>query len=119
MVLQNYLKNPARNESVKKDLAVLLFAMKELKTIRITAVLIVMAAGLFFVSIASAELAHAQGNVTSAGKSMASYAGNKTASTANQTSAATGNVTNSTAGGNQSANPLAKIPVIGKLLGGK
>lgn len=78
-----------------------------------------MAAGLFFVSIASAELAHAQGNVTSAGKSMASYAGNKTASTANQTSAATGNVTNSTAGGNQSANPLAKIPVIGKLLGGK
>jgi hypothetical protein len=50
---------------------------------------------------------------------MASSAGNKTMSTANQTSAAAKNMTNSTAGGNQSANPLAKIPVLGKLLGGK
>jgi hypothetical protein len=40
----------------------------------------------------------------------------------NMTSGATGgsNMTNATAGGNQSAaNPLAKVPIIGKLLGGK
>jgi hypothetical protein len=57
--------------------------------------------------------------------SIASSAGTVYAQANNKSSAATGgsNMTNATAGGNQSAanatNPLAKVPVIGKLFGGK
>src|SRR5689334_19310478 len=66
-------------------------------------------------------------NMTSAAKSTASEAGNKTMGGANKTSEAANNtVTNATQGtssGNQSisnsTNPLAKVPIIGKLFGGK
>jgi hypothetical protein len=64
--------------------------------------------------------------------SIASYAGtvyaqanNTSTATKNMTSGATGssNMTNATTGGNQSAanatNSLAKVPIIGKLFGGK
>jgi len=65
--------------------------------------------------------------MTSAAKSTASEAGNKTMGGANKTSEAANNtVTNATQGtssGNQSisnsTNPLAKVPIIRKLFGGK
>jgi hypothetical protein len=79
--------------------------MEQKTTIHIVTVLGLIAVGLVLASIASyAGIVHAQ---------------------ANNTSAATGgsNMTNATAGGNQSAanatNPLAKVPIIGKLFGGK
>ena len=54
----------------------------------------------------------------------ASSAGTAHAQASKNTSAATKNMTNATAGGgNQSAanatNPLAKVPIIGKIFGGK
>ena len=77
--------------------------MEEKTTIHIITVLGLMAVGVVLASIAS-------------------YAGTVHAQT-NNTSTATKNMTNATAGGNQSAanatNPLAKVPIIGKLFGGK
>jgi hypothetical protein len=88
--------------------------MEEKTTIHIVTVLGLIAVGLVLASIASyAGTVHAQAN------------NNTSTATKNMTSGATGgsNVTNATAGGNQSAanatNPLAKVPVIGKLFGGK
>jgi L-asparagine transporter-like permease len=82
-------------------------------TIHVVTVLVLIAVGLVLASIATnAGTVHAQANNTST-------------ATKNMTSGATagGNMTNATAGGNQSAanatNPLAKVPVIGKLFGGK
>ena len=87
--------------------------MQEKTTIHIVTVLGLIAVGLVLASIASyAGTVHAQANNTST-------------ATKNMTSGATGgsNMTNATAGGNQSAanatNPLAKVPIIGKLFGGK
>ena len=91
-------------KALKGDIHI--FIAMEKTTIHVIIVLgLVMAVGLVLASIAaSAGTAHAQAN--------------------NNTSAATKNMTNATAGGgNQSAanatNPLAKVPIIGKLLGGK
>jgi CHASE1-domain containing sensor protein len=102
------------------------------RTTPILAVLTILAVGLVLASIASGESAHAQANmssaaknVTSATKSMTSGAGNKTMGAANKTSeAASSSMTNATQGGNKTAasnstNPLAKVPIIGKLFGGK
>ena len=88
------------------------------------AVLAVMAVGLVLTSVAAS--AHAQANsatknMTSAAKSMASESGNKTKTS----EAANSTMSNATqaGSGNQSAsnstNPLAKVPIIGKLFGGK
>jgi hypothetical protein len=93
------------NERIKKDTHILI--VMEKTTSHMVAVLGLMTVGLvFFASIASsAATVYAQAS--------------------SNTSAATGgsNITNATAGGNQSAanstNPLAKVPVIGKLFGGK
>ena len=91
----------------------------------------VMTIWLVLASIGPIDSAHSQANtssatknVTSAAKSMAGAAGNETMGTANKTSeAASGSMTNATQGGNQSAsnstNPLANVPIIGKLFGGK
>jgi hypothetical protein len=87
--------------------------MEQKTTIHIVTIVGLIAVGLVLASIASnAGTVHAQANNTS------------TASK-NMTSGATGgsNMTNATPGGNQSAanatNPLAKVPLIGKLFGGK
>ena len=95
------------NERIKNDTHIFI-VMEEKTTIHMVTILGLMAIGLVFLaSIASsAATVYAQAN--------------------NNTSPATGgsNITNATAGGgNQSAanstNPLAKVPVIGKLFGGK
>jgi len=101
----------------------------KLKTssISIVAVLAVMAVGLVLASTsAHAQTNSAANNMTSAAKSMAGAAGNKTMGAANKTSEVTNStMSNATQGaaGNQSAsnstNPLAKVPIIGKLFGGK
>src|ERR671938_305089 len=98
-------------------------------TFGIAAVLAVMAVGLVLTSVTGsvhAQTNSAANNMTSAAKSMAGGAGNKTMGAANKTSeAANGTMTNATQGaaGNQTAsnstNPLAKVPIIGKLFGGK
>ena len=81
-----------------------IFIAMEKTTIHMVSVLGLIAFGLVLASISSsAGTVHAQAN----------------------TSAATKNITNATAGGgNQSAaanatNPLAKVPIIGKIFGGK
>lgn len=94
------------NERIKKNTHIFI-VMEEKTTIHMVTVLGLMATGLVFLaSIASsAATVYAQAN--------------------NNTSPAAGggNMTNATAGSNQSAanstNPLAKVPVIGKLFGGK
>ena len=106
--------------------------MKKTKTSSksIVAVLAIMAVGLVLASATTgtghAQTGSATKNMTSAAKSMAGAAGNKTMGAANKTSeAANSTMTNATQGaaGNQSAsdstNPLAKVPIIGKLFGGK
>ena len=83
----------------------------------VTVLGVMMAVGLVLASIAA----------SSAGTAHAQASNNTSAATKNMTSGATGgssNMTNATAGGgNQSAanatNPLAKVPIIGKIFGGK
>jgi hypothetical protein len=93
------------NERIKNDIHI--FIVMEKNNNHMVTVLGLMAIGLVFLaSIASsAATVYAQAN--------------------NNTSPSAGgsNMTNATAGGNQSTanstNPLAKVPVIGKLFGGK
>jgi hypothetical protein len=107
------------------------------KKIHVAVTIVVMAFGLILATVGSAQSGHAQNatssasnamksaggamnktasNMTSSGGSAAKSAGgamNKTAS--NMTSAAG---SNKTSGGNaSSSNPLAKVPIIGKLFG--
>jgi hypothetical protein len=96
--------------SIKKDTHSFI-AMEKTTTIHMVTILGLMAVGLVLASIAS-----------SAGTVYAQANNSTSAAAKNMTSGATGgsNMTNATAGGNQSAaNPLAKVPIIGKLLGGK
>jgi hypothetical protein len=120
----------AVNVTVKKRGAqIRLFAMKKTKTSSksIAAVLAVMAVGLVLASTttgaAHAQTGSATKNVTSAAKSMTGAAGNKTMGAANKTSEGANSAMTNATQGNQSAsnstNPLAKVPIIGKLFGGK
>jgi hypothetical protein len=111
------------------------------KKIHVAVTIVVMAFGLILATVGSAQSGHAQnatssasntmksaggamnktaGNMTSSGGAAAKSAGgamNKTAG--NMTSAAGGAAgSNKTSGGNaSSSNPLAKVPIIGKLFG--
>ena len=88
--------------------------MEKTTTIHMVTILGLMAVGLVLALIASSS--------SSAGTVHAQANNSTSAAAKNMTSGATGgsNMTNATAGGNQSAaNPLAKVPIIGKLLGGK
>ncbi|HZC21014.1 MAG TPA: hypothetical protein VE223_05170 [Nitrososphaeraceae archaeon] len=92
------------------------------KKIHVAVTIVVMAFGLILATVGSAQSGHAQKNATSSASSAAKSAGgamNKTAG--NMTSSAGGAAgSNKTSGGNaSSSNPLAKVPVIGKLFGGK
>ena len=103
--------------------------MKKAKTpsISIAAVLAVMVVGLVLAPAATgaayAQTDSATKNITSAAKSMASETGNKTMGAANKTSGVANSTMTNAAQGNQSAsnstNPLAKVPIIGKLFGGQ
>jgi hypothetical protein len=103
------------NERIKKDTHIFI-VMEEKTTIHMVTILGLMAIGLVFLaSIASsAATVYAQANNSTSAATGGSNITNATAG---------GNITNATAGGNQSAanstNPLAKVPVIGKLFGGK
>ena len=117
-----------------------LFAME--KKIHVAVTIVVMAFGLILATVGSAQSGHAQKNATSSASSAAKSAGgamNKTASNMtssggaaaksaggamNKTASSGGAAaSNKTGGGNasssSSSNPLAKVPVIGKLFGGK
>ncbi|MBV9667128.1 MAG: hypothetical protein JO327_03255 [Nitrososphaeraceae archaeon] len=90
------------------------------KKIHVAVTIVVMAFGLILATVGSAQSGHAQQNATSSASSAAKSAGgamNKTASSAGAAAS------NKTGGGNasssSSSNPLAKVPVIGKLFGGK
>ena len=110
------------------------------KNIHVAVTIVVMAFGLILATVGSAQSGHAQKNATSSASSAAKSAGgamNKTASNMtssggaaaksaggamNKTASSGGAAaSNKTGGGNasSSSNPLAKVPVIGKLFGGK
>ena len=84
------------------------------KKIHIAVTIVALAFGLIYATMGSAGLGHAQTNTTSAAKSAGS-AMNKTAG--NMTSAG-GAAANKT-GNATSSNPLSKVPILGKLFGGK
>ena|ERR671926_78527 len=89
------------------------------KKIHVAVTIVVMAFGLILATVGSAQSGHAQNATSSASSAMKSAGGamNKTAS--NMTSSAGGAAgSNKTSGGNaSSSNPLAKVPIIGKLFG--
>jgi hypothetical protein len=112
------------------------------KKIHVAVTIVVMAFGLILATVGSAQSGHAQKNATnsassaakSAGGAMNKTAGNMTSSggaaaksaggamnktAGNMTSSAGGAAgSNKTSGGNaSSSNPLAKVPIIGKLFG--
>jgi hypothetical protein len=112
------------------------------KKIHVAVTIVVMAFGLILATVGSAQSGHAQKNATSSASSAAKSAGgamNKTAgnmtssggaaaksaggamnkTAGNMTSSAGGAAgSNKTSGGNaSSSNPLAKVPIIGKLFG--
>jgi predicted lipid-binding transport protein (Tim44 family) len=113
------------------------------KKIHIAVTIAVMAFGLILATVGSAQSGHSQKNATSSASSAAKSAGgamNKTASnmtssggaaaksaggamnkTASSGGAAASNKTGSgnASSSSSSSNPLSKVPVIGKLFGGK
>lgn len=79
-----------------------------------------LAIGVFLCATSSAELVMAADNQT--GASMSNQTGamaNNTGATAKQTGASMSNQSQQSANQTNSTNPLSKIPVIGKLFGGK
>ncbi|HZE78657.1 MAG TPA: hypothetical protein VE089_08915 [Nitrososphaeraceae archaeon] len=73
-----------------------------------------------FLCATSAELVMAAGNQTGASVSNQTGAmANNTGAAANQTGASVSNQSQQSANQTNSTNPLSKIPVIGKLFGGK
>jgi hypothetical protein len=108
------------------------------KKIHVAVTIVVMAFGLILATVGSAQSGHAQKNATSSASSAAKSAGgamNKTAGNMtssggaaaksaggamNKTASSGGAAgSNQTSGGNasSSSNPLAKVPIIGKLFG--
>jgi hypothetical protein len=111
------------------------------KKIHVAVTIVVMAFGLILATVGSAQSGHAQnatgsasnamksaggamnktaGNMSSAGKALvAKSAGGANKTAGNMSSAAGGAAgSNKTSGGNSSSsNPLAKVPIIGKLFG--
>jgi hypothetical protein len=80
---------------------------------------IALAVGVFLCAT-SAELVMAAGNQTGASVSKQTGAmANNTGAAANQTGASVSNQSQQSANQTNSTNPLSKIPVIGKLFGGK
>ena len=111
------------------------------KKIHVAVTIVVMAFGLILATVGSAQSGHAQKNATSSASSAAKSAGSamnksasnmtssggaaaKSAGSAMNKTASSGGAaaSNKTGGGNassSSSNPLSKVPVIGKLFGGK
>jgi len=88
------------------------------KKIHIAVTIVVLAFGLIFATVSSVGSGHAQTNATSgANKTMNSAGGAMNKAAGNMTSAG-GAAANKT-GNATSSNPLSKVPILGKLFGGK
>ena len=104
------------------------------KKIHVAVTIVVMAFGLILATVGSAQSGHAQNATSSASNAMKSAGGAMNKTGGNMTSAAGGAMNktagkmtsaaggaagaNKTSGGNaSSSNPLAKVPIIGKLFG--
>ena len=89
------------------------------KKIHVAVTIVVMAFGLILATVGSAQSGHAQKNATSSASSAAKSAGGAMNKTASSGGAAASNKTGGGNASSSSSNPLAKVPVIGKLFGGK
>jgi hypothetical protein len=111
------------------------------KKIHIAVTIVVLAFGLIFATVGSVGSGHAQknatsgasktvnsaagamnktaGNMTSAGGAATKSAGGAMNKTAGNMTSAGGAAANKTGGNASSSNPLSKVPIIGKLFGGK
>jgi hypothetical protein len=89
------------------------------KKIHVAVTIVVMAFGLILATVGSAQSGHAQNATSSASSAMKSAGGAMNKTAGNMTSSGGGAAgSNKTSGGNaSSSNPLAKVPIIGKLFG--
>ena len=89
------------------------------KKIHIAVTIVVLAFGLIFATVGSVGSGHAQTNATSGASKTVNSAGGAMNKTAGNMTSAGGAAANKTGGNASSSNPLAKVPIIGKLFGGK
>ena len=88
------------------------------KKIHVAVTIVVMAFGLILATVGSAQSGHAQNATSSASSAMKSAGGAMNKTAGNMTSSGGAAGSNKTSGGNaSSSNPLAKVPIIGKLFG--
>lgn len=101
----------------------------EKKTHIVVVTTVLLAFGLILATVGSAGLGHAQKNATSSASKALKSAGAAVKGKASNMTSSAGGAANKTAGGaanktgnatsSSSSNPLAKVPIIGKLFGGK